>query len=72
MEGFREARNTSSSDNMQVIHYCFATYKKKLKEADFVKKEFLYKKINNKDVYVDCGATECMQLSNMKDLTALN
>ena len=57
MEGFREARNTSSSDNIQLIHYCFVTYRKKHKEAGFIDKELLYKKINKKDVYVDCGVT---------------
>ena len=48
----------SSSDNFQLAHTGFVTYRKKLEECEFVNKEFLHKKINNKDVYVDYDAVE--------------
>ena len=48
-----------------------------LSKADFTDEEFLHKKINNKDVYVDYDTTEdisedAWSLSQYEDLAALN
>ena len=76
MKGCREARNTSSIDNIQLIHYCFVTYRKKLKEAGFIDKEFLYKKITTKmfmQIVVSQQISQKMHaVKQHEDLTALN
>ena len=37
---------------------CFITIRRNLKKVDFTVEEFLHKKIKNKDLYVDYGASE--------------
>ena len=56
MEGFRETCTMSSIDNFQILD--FSLLEINLKNVDFTLAEFLHKKINNKDLYVDYGATE--------------
>ena len=57
MEGLDEIRTATSSENIQLLQSCIATYRNKLEEVAFVEEEFLYKKISKKDVFVDYGAT---------------
>ena len=57
MEGLNEIRTAISSENIQLLQSYIATYRNKLDEVVFVEEDFLYKKISNKDVYVDYGAT---------------
>ena len=57
MEGLNDTRTAISSKNIQLLQSYIATCRKKLEEVVFVEKEFLYKKISKKDVYVDYGAT---------------
>ena len=56
MESLNEIRVAISSENIQLLQSYIVTYRTKLEEVAFVKEEFLYKKISNKDVYVDYGA----------------
>ena len=58
MGRFRETWYTNSSDNFRLIQPFSISYEKKLKEVNFVDNEFLHEKKNNKNVYVDHGATE--------------
>ena len=57
MGGLNDSRTAISSENIQLLQSCIATYRKKLKEVAFVEEEFLYIKISKKDIYVDYGAT---------------
>ena len=57
MEGLNDIRTAISSENIQLLQSYIATYKKKLDELVFIEEEFLYKKISQKDVYVDYDAT---------------
>ena len=56
MEGLNEICTLISSENIQLLQSYIVTYRKKIEEVVFVKKEFLHKKISKKDVYVDYGA----------------
>ena len=56
MKGLNDIGTAISSENVQLLQSYIATYRKKLEEVAFVEKEFLYKKISKKDVYVDYGA----------------
>ena len=56
MEGLNDIRTAISSKNIELLQSYIATYRKKLEKVVFVE-EFLYKKINKKDVYADYGAT---------------
>ena len=70
MEGLNDVRTAISSENIQLPQ----TYRKKLEEVVFVEKEFLYKMISKKDVYVDYGATAVIPQVAVKqygDLRAL-
>lgn len=58
MEGCKEVWTKNSSDNFQLIQSCFVTHTKKLEAVNFIDEEFLLKKINENDVYVDYGANE--------------
>ena len=74
MEGLNEIRTAISSENIQLLQSYIATYRNKLDEVVFVEEDFLYKKISNKDVYVDYGATTDIPQDAVKqygDLTAL-
>ena len=74
MEGLNEIRTAISRENIQLLQNYIATYRKKLEEEVFFEKEFLYKKISKKDVYVDYGATADVPQDAVKqygDLTAL-
>ena len=51
-----EIRTAISSENIQLLQGYIVTYGEKLDEVAFVEEEFLLKKINNKNVYVDYGA----------------
>ena len=55
MGGLNEIRTVISNDNIQLQQSYIMTYRKKLEEVVFVKKDFLHKKIRKKDVYVDYG-----------------
>ena len=55
MEGLNEIRTVISNDNIQLQQSYIMTYRKKLEEVVFVRKDFLHKKIRKKDVYVDYG-----------------
>ena len=52
-----DIRTAISSENIELLQSYIATYRKKLEKVVFVEEEFLYKKINKKDVYADYGAT---------------
>ena len=56
MEGLNEICTLISSENIQLLQSYIVTYRKKIEEVVFFKKEFLHKKISKKDVYVDYGA----------------
>ena len=75
MQGLNDIRTVISSENIQLLQSCIATYRKKLEEMVFVEEEFLYKKISKKDVYVDYDATadHILQVAVKQygDLTAL-
>ena len=74
MQGLNDIRTVISSENIQLLQSCIATYRKKLEEMVFVEEEFLYKKISKKDVYVDYGATTVIPQVAVKeygDFTAL-
>ena len=51
----REICTTSSSDNLQSL--ALSLLERNLREVDFTDEEFLDKKINSKNVYVDYDAT---------------
>ena len=57
MEGLNDIRTAISSENIELLQSYIAIYRKKLEKVVFVEEEFLYKKINKKDVYADYGAT---------------
>ena len=75
MHGCNDIRTVISSENIQLLQSCIATYRKKLEEVVFVEEEFLYKKISKKDNYVDYDATadHILQaaVKQYGDLTAL-
>ena len=56
MEGLNEIRTAISSENILLLQSYNVTFRKKLEEVSFVKGDFLYKKISNKDVYKEYGA----------------
>ena len=57
MEALNEFCTAISSGNIQLLQSYIATYRKKHEVVVFVDEEFLYKKKNKKDVYVDYAAT---------------
>ena len=57
MEALNEFCTAISSGNIQLLQSYIATYRKKHEVVVFVEEEFLYKKKNKKDVYVDYAAT---------------
>ena len=69
-----DIRTAISSENIQLLQSYIAPYRKKLEEVVFVEKQFLYKKISKKDVYVNYSATAVIPQVAVKqngDLTAL-
>ena len=52
MDCLNDIRTAISSENIQQLQSYIATCRKKLEEVVFVDEEFLYKKINKKDVYM--------------------
>ena len=65
------ACTTSCSNSFQGLG--LSLLDRNLKKVDFTDKDFLHKKLSNKDVYVDYFATKvACSLTQYKDLTALN
>ena len=75
MEEFRESCAMISNDYFQSL--ALSLLERDLNKVDFTDEEFLHKKINNKDVYMDYDTTEDISedtcsLSQYEDLTALD